>query len=395
VLRAEGEAKTASKAAEVAAGSSAGRAKADTPEAQLHVDMLELELGSALLPLVDRSGGDLLGRISQIRKKLASELGFIMPAIRVRDNLSLPSRHYRLKVRGAPVAEHELHPDRLLAINPGKARSGVEGQPTTDPAFGLPALWVATSQRVRAEACGYTVVEPISVLATHLQELIRGNSADLLTRQDVHKILERVKETDPGLVKDVVPGAVSLATLHRVLQSLLRERVPIRDLTSILEVLGDNAGQPRSVEALASSVREALAPSFAGSLADEQNRILAIACEPALESRLLQSIAQTERGPMLVLMPDHVTALVKRISDETAAAQKRRQKPVLLCSAGLRAHLRHLLERVLPSLPVLAYTEVPRRTTLEIIAHIPAGIVGGEGAKMPAHATEREPAARR
>jgi flagellar biosynthesis protein FlhA len=365
----------------------------DSPEAQLHLDLIELELGSALLPLVNKTSGDLLTRISQIRKKLAGELGIILPSVRVRDNLQLSNRHYRVKIRGAVIAEQELYPDRLMAINPGSARPGLEGLATTDPAFSLPALWINTSQRVRGEAYGYTVVEPISVLATHLQELLRSHAADLLTRQDVQKVVDRLKEAEPGLVKDLIPGAITLAVLHRVLQGLLKERVPIRDMTTILEVLGDYAGQQLNIEQLTANTREALAPSFVGTLLDDQNKIFAVACEPALESKLIQSVVQSERGPLLVLMPEHVTALVKRLNEEINSVQRRKHKPILLCSTGLRVHLRRLLERVMPSLPILSYTEVPRRATLEIVAQIPATVLGS-GENLIAQQRANEAAAK-
>ena len=358
--------------------------KPDSPEAQLKMDLLELELGASLLPLVDRGGGDLLGRIAQLRKKLAGELGIIVPAVRVRDNLQLPGRTYRLKVRGAVVAENDAFSEQLLAIDPGGARAGLEGIATTDPAFGLPALWIPSSQRVRAEAYGYTVVEPVAMIATHLQELLRTHAAELLTRHDVQKMLDRVKETDAALAKDIVPGAVSLAGLHRVLQGLLRERVPVRDAVTILETIGDHAGQQKTVESLIEDVRVALAPSFVGALLDEQNKLTAVACEPLLESRMIQNLVQGDRGVILVLAPNQVTALVKRVVDQITALERRGRKGVLLCSAPLRPHLRHLVERSVPTLPVLSYAEVPRRATLEITFQIPAQALGMDNAVVPA-----------
>ncbi|MGD0088782.1 MAG: flagellar biosynthesis protein FlhA [Planctomycetota bacterium] len=354
----------------------------DSLEAQLRMDVLELELGASLLSMVDRSRGDLLGRIAQLRKKLAAELGIIIPAVRVRDNLQLGGRQYLLKVRGAVVAEHEVYLDRLLAINPGNARPGLEGLPSTDPAFGLSALWIPVSQRARAEAYGYTVVETVAVVATHLHELLRANAAELLTRHDVQGILDRVKDTDPALVKDLVPGAVSLSTLHRVLQGLLRERVPVRDAVTILETLGDFAGQQKSVEALIEEVRAALAPSFVGSLLDEKGRLIAVACEPALESRLLQSLIQTEGGQVLILTPSQVSSLVKHLGDQVAASVRRRQKVVLVCSDRLRVQIRRLIERALPVLPVLSYAEVPPRAILEIVAQVPETVLGPPVATM-------------
>jgi len=386
VQRAEAKnppAKTAPAAGGKNAPNAAPKPAPDSAEAQLRLDTLELELGASLLGMVDKNSGDLLGRIAQIRKKLASELGIIAPSVRVKDNLQLPGRHYRLKVRGAVVAEHEAFPERLMAINPGSARPGLEGTNTTDPAFGLPALWIAAGQRGRAEAYGYTVVEPVAVLATHLQELLRRNAADLLTRHDVQKMVDRVKESDPALVKDVVPNVLTLPVLHRVLQGLLRERIPVRDSVTILETLGDHAGTQKNIDALIEEVRVALAPSFVGSLLDDGGKLLSIACEPQLESKLLQSLVQADRGTMLVLTPIQVTNLVKKIAELVTVAERKRQKPILLCSGALRTHLRRLIERALPSLTVLSYNEIPPRATLEIIAQVPDAVLGNVTPRMP------------
>jgi len=371
---------TASKTGKEAA---AQKTNPESAEAQLRMDTLELELGASLLNLVDKNSGDLLGRIAQIRKKLATELGIITPSVRVRDNLQLAGRSYRLKVRGAVVAEHQAFPDKLMAINPGTARAGLEGTPTTDPAFGLQALWIASAHRGRAEAFGYTVVEPVAVLATHLQELLRRHAADLLTRHDIQKMVDRVKETDPALVKDIVPNMLTLPVLHRVLQGLLRERVPIRDTVTILETLGDHAGHQKSVDALIEECRVALSPSFVGAMLDDQNKLPSIACEPVLESKMMQGLVQTERGIILVLQPQQVTNLVRRIVEMVAAAERKKQKPVLLCSAALRTHLRRLVERALPNLTVLSYNEIPSRATLEIIAQVPESVLANTPAPRP------------
>ena len=356
----------------------------DSPEAQLQMDILELELGPSLLPLVDKGGGDLLNRITTIRKKLAAELGIIIPPVRVRDNLQLPGRQYRVKVRGAVVTDNTLQPDRLLAIDPGGAKAGLDGLPARDPAFGLPALWITPPQRSRGEAYGYTVVEPVSVLSTHVHEVMRANAADLLSRQDVQKIVDRVKESDPGLVKDIVPTMITLATLHRVLQGLLRERVPIRDIGTILEVLGDFTGQNRPLEQQIEDIRVALSPSFVGAMLDENGKLISLALDPALESRLIQNLVQNERGAMLVLPPQQVTALVRRINDDVAALQKKKLKPVLVCSGALRSHIRRLVERSVATLPVISYSEVPRRATLEIVAQVPATIFNAAPESKPA-----------
>jgi len=369
--------RTAEDAAEQEGAAQAGKSaaknekKAEGVEGMLKLEALELELGASLIPMVDGNGrGDVLARIGQIRNRLAAELGTVVPAVRICDNLQLLPRRYRLRVRGAPVAEAELHPERLLAINPGNAREGLQGTVCRDPAFGLPAVWIAPDQRTRAEAFGYTVVEAPSVLTTHLHEILRAHAADLLSRQDVQVMVDRVRESDPAVVKDVVPNVISLPILHRVLQGLLRERVPVRDLVTILETLGDLAGSPRSVDSLVEHVRVALAPMFVRNYEDAQSKLAAVAFDPALESRLLQSIVQTDRGPQLVLTPFQVPKLLKALEDRHTEHSKRRRNLVLICSAAVRPHIRRLIERSLPKIPVLSYLEIPRTTQLEILAQI-------------------------
>ena len=356
----------------------------DATEGQMQVKLLELELGVRLLPYAERTG-ELLTRVAQMRKKLALELGLIVPALHVRDNIQLPAGSYRLRARGASIAQHDIQPDKLLAINPGAARPGVEGIATTDPAFGLPALWISAAQQGRAEAYGYTVVQPVAAIATHLQEALKGAAAELLTRHDVNAMLERVKETDAVLVKDTIPGAVSVAVLHRVLQGLLRERVPIVDVHNILETLGDHAGQQKSVEALIEETRVALAPSFVGAMLDNSGKLLVLACEPALEARLLQSLVRFDSASVppkpeaLALSPQQVTGFVTRVTELCAEAEKKHgRRPALVCSASLRPHVRRLIERSLPALAVLSYAELPRRATLDITGMIAVGIFAQE-----------------
>ena len=351
-------------------------------EQLLKVDALELELGAALIPLAEAGGsGDLLGRIAQIRRRMAVEMGIVMPSVRVRDNLQLAPRQYRIRIRGATSAEGELFPDRLMAINPGGARSGLPGTATHDPAFGLPALWITAEQRGRAEAFGYTVVDAATVLSTHLHEVLRNQAAELLSRQDVQNLVDRVRETDPAVVKDIIPAVITLPVLHRVLQGLLKERVPVRDLLTVLETLGDTAsGKPEPVDALVERVRVSLAPSFVRALEDQEHKLCSVALEPALESRLMQSLVQSNQGPALVLTPFQVPRLLKAIETQYAELSKRRRNVVLLCSAPLRLHIRRLIERSLPKLPVLSYLEIPRNTQLEILAQIRADVLGEEGA---------------
>ena len=382
------------KGAKGAAGGAKNERDPEGVEPLLKVEAVELEVGAALVPLAQDGGpGDLLARISQIRKRLASELGIVLPPVRVRDNLHLGSRKYRIRLRGAPAGEGELAPERLMAIDPGGARPGLQGNPARDPAFGLPAVWITPETRGRAEAFGYTVVDAASVLSTHIHEVLRTHAADLLSRQDVQNLVDRVKESDPAIVKDVVPNQIGLPMLHRVLQALLRERIPVRDMTTILETLGDTGGKPEPVESLIERVRVALSPSFVRGLEEPPGRLTAIALEPALESRMLKSLVMTEHGPTLVLSPFQVPRLLKAI-EELCGAPNRKQT-ALLCSGNLRPHVRRLLERSLPKLPVLSYLEIPNGTQLEIGGQVRADVLGDEGGGLfnkPAQAQIPQPA---
>lgn len=372
-----------------AAGVSSDAAPPPIPNAQesvehlLKQDVVELELGTSLICLADHGGqGNLLGRIAQVRKRLAGEMGIVVPPVRIRDNLQLRPHQYRLCIRGAEAMNGELQPSRLLAISPNSARGNMQGSPTTEPAFGLPAIWIENAQRGRAEAFGYTVVDASSVLATHLQETLRSHAAELLSRQDVQAMVDRIKETHPALVKDVIPGQVPLPIVHRVLQSLLRERVPVRDLLTVLETLGDNAGRQETVEGLTERVRLALAPAFVRSLSDAQGHLAAVALEPELESRMIKSLVKTEQGVALVVSPHQVPPLLKAIEEQYATASRRQKQAALVCSGSLRPHLRRFIERLLPKAPVLSYLEIPRGVQLEIVSQVHASALGVDNANL-------------
>jgi len=358
-------------------GATGGRPAPNSLEGCLKLDVLELELGAALISLVDAAGpGDLMNRIAQIRRKIASELGIAVPSMRIRDNLQLPTRAYRLRLRGGVIADGELFPEQLLAIDPGGARTGLAGTATKDPAFGLPAVWTPVAQRARAEAFGYTVVDAASVLATHLHEALRAQAADLLSRQDTQALVDRVRETDPAAVKDVVPNVVGLPLLHRVSQGLLREMVPVRDMVTILETLADVAGTTRHVESLVEHVRIALSPAFVRTHEESLGKLAALALDPDLEASLMQCVVQSDRGAALVLTPMQVTRFLKTLEEKFTGLSGRRRSLVLICSASIRPHLRRLIERSLPRLTVLSYLEIPRGTQLEIIAQVPPSALG-------------------
>jgi flagellar biosynthesis protein FlhA len=336
---------------------------ADAADTVARVEPLGIEVGYALVSLVDeKQGGTLLSRVRSIRRQIATETGLVVPSVHIADNLQLGPRTYAILLKGVEVARGELYADRLLAINPGTAASSLEGTATREPAFGLPATWIAVEQRDRASAAGYTVVDPTTALSTHLSETIRTFLPDLLTRQQTKEMVDRVAETSPKLVEELVPKILTLGEIQRVLRQLLRERVPVRDLTTILEAVADVASVTKDPDALTEGVRSALGRAICRQYQTDRGDLPTIAFSPALEERLLASIVRTDQGAVLALDPSEAQGIASRIARalETAVAQ-----PVLLCSPALRPHLWRLFARVLPHIGVLSHNEVPShvRTT--------------------------------
>jgi flagellar biosynthesis protein FlhA len=337
----------------------------------LQVDAIELEVGYALIPLVDESqGGDLLERISLLRKQAALELGILIPAIRIRDDIRLPANEYVIKLRGSEVARAEVLPRFLMALNTGGVVAEIDGVESVDPSFGMPARWVAAARRTEAEALGYVVVEPTTVIATHLLETLKASAADLLGRQEVQEMVETLKKSHPALVEDIIPGKVSLSTLHRVLQRLLRERVPIRDLVTILEALGDGAEQSKDPEALTEGVRRSLTNVIARLYADQTGVVRGITIGARLESALVGLFSPRAAGgagaPLLT--PDSLAALLRDLNQlATMYAAEGRPLP-LITPPSLRVGVRRLIEPVLPSLPIISLAELPAAITLSSVA---------------------------
>ncbi len=352
------------KAGEVAAKAKAAKPKEpEKIESLLNVDVLELEVGYGLIRLVDRKqGGDLLDRISNIRRQIALELGLIVPPIRIRDNVQLEPHHYVIKLRGAALARAELMPGHLLAINSGAVTQPIDGIETKEPAFGLSALWIPESERATAEHRNYTVVEPTSVLATHLTEVLRANAAELLTRQDVSRLVDNLKERSPKLVEEVIPDQLKIGEVQAVLQNLLRERVPIRDLETIVETLGDWAGRTKDPEVLCEYVRNALARTLCEQHRDGHNTIHGITLDPALEDTINAHVERTERGSYLTLPPALANRVISAIRAEleNAAVKAGGRYPVILASPQVRQWVRRLIETALPTTAVLGYNEVVR-----------------------------------
>ncbi len=336
----------------------------------LAVEPLEVELGYALVPLVDETqNGDLLKRISLTRQKLATELGIVVPPARIRDNIQLPATEYCIKLRGIRVASGEVMPRLLLALNTSGNASPIDGIGTTDPSFGMPAVWIAPELRLEAEATGYTVVEPTTVLSTHLMETIRQHAGDLLSRQHTRELLDGIKESHPALVDDVVPGKLSLGTVHRVLQRLLKEGLPIRDLVSILEALSDAADLTKDPETLTEHVRRALGSVILQIYDQGDGSIRGITVGPRLEAALMQLFSpRPVRDGGRTMDPDELTDALRRLNDLATTHRHDGQFPTLIAPPSLRVGIRRLIEPVLPKLPVLSLGELPTQAPILSLA---------------------------
>jgi flagellar biosynthesis protein FlhA len=354
----------------------------DEPMSEVGIDTLELAIGFGLVPLVDAGAGSssaLLRRVSMIRRQIAGDLGLVIPPVRIHDELGMESHEYVFKVRGSEVARGRIMPGHLLAMDPGDASGTLAGIPTREPAFGLEAVWIQESARGEAEALGYTVVDPESVIVTHLTETIRDHASEVLTRQDVRALLDKLKETNAAVVEEVVPDALSLGEIQRVLQSLLAEGVPIRDLGTIVEAIGDKARTTRDTSLLSEYARQALGRAITAPHLDEQLRLQAITLDPAIEQEVSTSITQTTDGEYLAMDPPRAQAIVTALRTQVEHATARGARggksgggPVLLCSARIRRHLRRLIAQAQPHLAVCSYNEIAPGINVETIGVIHA-----------------------
>lgn len=336
----------------------------------LQIDAVELEVSYSLIPLIDeRQGGDLLSRIKLLRKQAAIEMGILVPPIRIRDDVRLEANVYVVKIRGTEVSRGEVMPRMLLGIDTGAVIDEIEGEDTFDPSFGMPAKWISERTRVDAEAAGYLVVEPSTVLATHLMETLKGNAADLLGRQDVQEMIDALKESYPVLVDEVVPNRVPLGVLHRVLQRLLQERVPIRDMVTVLETLADVSEQTKDPEVLTEYVRRALSKAIGETHMGPDGSIRAITIGPSLEAALMGVFSpRSNRASAEILNPDILTTLLGKLDELTRAyAEDGRPVPVIT-PPGLRVGVRKLIEPVLPNVPVISLAELPPQANLQSVA---------------------------
>jgi flagellar biosynthesis protein FlhA len=334
---------------------------AATPEkatAFLKIDSLAIEIGYGLIGLVDiQQGGDFINRIRSIRKQVAQDLGIILPPVNVTDNLKLAPHQYSILLKGIEVARGELMPDKFLAINPGNVTSPLEGTATKEPTFGLPAFWITRDTRERAQVLNYTVVDPSTVLATHLTETIRNHAYELLGRQEVKALLDYVAETHPKLVEELVPKTLAVGEIQKVLQNLLRERVSIRDLVTIFETLADYGTQTKDHITLTEVTRASLNRSITKALLNESGELAVITLAPSWEEKLNQAVVRGESGTYLAVDAKTFELLMKGLTD--ACQKTMASQWTLLCSSSLRFHLRKLIERFLPQLVVISPNDIP------------------------------------
>ncbi len=335
-------------------------------------DPLELEVGYGLIPLVEGGGpgGSLVQRVGLLRRQVAQELGFVIPTVRVRDNLELKAHQYRVKLRGVTVATGEVRPNMYLVLHGAASPPEIPGEDTKEPAFGLPARWVEPGWRDQAELLGYTVVDPVGVIVTHLSETVRTFAAELLTRQEVRQLVDQLKTQYPALVEEVIPDQLTLGELQRVLQSLLRERVPIRDLVTILESISPFLRTTRDPDQLTEAARQGLARAICQLYAEAENRLIGFALGPNAQNLLLNSLAATEAGTVLALAPEVAQRLLSRLASAMEGLAAEGYRPILFCPPKLRLPLRRLTERPLPGLVLLSYAEVAPGYQLEVRATV-------------------------
>jgi flagellar biosynthesis protein FlhA len=339
-------------------------------EKLLDVDTMELEVGYGLVRLVDTAkGGDLLDRISMIRRQIAMELGVIVPPIRIRDNMQLQANDYIVKIRGQAIGRGVTYPEQFLAMDNGATSGPIPGaEQTIEPAFGLPAYWITESQRSQAELLNYTVVEATSVLATHLTELIKQHASELLTRQEIKNLVDNLKARVPALVEEVIPTQVKPGELQKVMQNLLRERVPVRDLETIVETLGDWSGRTKDLDVLTEYVRNSLARTICKQYVDDQDRLWVITLDPALEDFVNSHIERGEHGTSNRMPPQAAQQVVQRIAARAGELTQSGRSAVVLCSPQIRGSLRRMIESSLPAVAVLSFNEIVPGIAVEAVA---------------------------
>lgn len=335
----------------------------------LNVDTLELELGYGLIPMVDTNqGGDLLDRVILIRRQIAIELGIVVPPVRIRDNMQLEPNKYLIKLKGVVMATGELMLDRLLAMNPGEELL-ISGIQTIEPAFGLPAIWIEEEDQEEAEIAGCTVVDPPSVLSTHLTEFIKSHATEIISRQDVQNIINHVKETAPSVVDEVIPRLLSLSEVHRIIINLLNERVPVRDMVTIFEAIGDYSGITKDLDILTEYVRQAISRQIINTYL-ENDTLNVLTLSPETESLIRNSLQETDSGNYLALEPKDIQLIAESISEAVERLSIMGLQPVILTPPIIRLYFRRLIERNFPAVPVLSYNEIPQNVNIEVVGTV-------------------------
>ena len=339
----------------------------------LQVDPIELEFGYGIIPLADvNQGGDLLDRVVMIRRQIALELGTVVPIIRLRDNIQLNPNQYIIKIKGIQITEGEILFDHYMAMNPGYVEEEITGIPTFEPSFHLPAIWITESQRERAESVGYTVVDPPSIIATHLTEVIRRHIAELLSREDVSHLVENLKETNPSLVEELVPKLLGLGEIQKVLQNLLKEGVSIRDLLSVFETLADYAATTRDTDILTEYVRQSLKRAICAKFFPAHETTSVVTLDPKVEQEIMASVKQTEQGAYLTLDPEKTKAIIASVQAEIEKLENLGKNPIVITSPIVRIYFKRLTEDYVKDLIVVSYNEIESNIELQSVGMVTA-----------------------
>ncbi len=339
----------------------------------LQVDPIELEFGYGIIPLADAAqGGDLLDRVVMIRRQIALELGTVVPIIRLRDNIQLNPNQYIIKIKGIQVSEGEILFDHYMAMNPGYVEEEITGIPTFEPSFHLPAIWITEGQRERAESLGYTVVDPPSIIATHLTEVIRQHIAELLTRQDVQGLINNLKENNPALVEELVPKLLGLGEVQKVLQNLLQEGISIRDLLTIFETLADYAPTTRDTDILTEYVRQSLKRAISVKYFPAHETTQVITLNPKIEQEIMGSVKQTEQGAYLNLDPERTRKIMDSLGKEVQKLENLGKNPIIITSPIVRMYFKRLTEDYYKDLIVVSYNEIESNVELQSVGMVTA-----------------------
>ena len=339
----------------------------------LQVDPIELEFGYGIIPLADvNQGGDLLDRVVMIRRQIALELGTVVPIIRLRDNIQLNPNQYIIKIKGIQVTEGEILFDHYMAMNPGYVEEEITGIPTYEPSFPLPAIWITEGQRERAESLGYTVVDPPSIIATHLTEVIRSHIDELLTRQDVQNLVNNLKENNPALVDELTPKLLGLGEIQKVLQNLLREGISIRDLLTIFETLADHAATTRDTDVLTEYVRQSLKRAISNKYFPANETTSVVTLDPKVEQEIMASVKQTEQGAYLTLDPERTKAIMASVETEISKLENMGKSAIVITSPIVRMYFKKLTEDYFKDLIVVSYNEVDSNIELQSVGMVTA-----------------------